>query len=146
MLRHPALLPLIGASLVAVWPMHCSSAAPGESAAAIVPRPVLKKPESFAVDAKGTRHRGIDYKPPPPWINDAIKTAAPEYPFQDRRQHHQGNGVVRLTLDLKSGSVVQATVIKSTGFTTLDRCSVAAFRQWKWKPGKWKEIDMPVTF
>jgi TonB family protein len=117
-----------------------------ESAAAVVPSPVHGRPESFAVDAKGMRHRGIDYNATPPWISDAIKTSAPEYPFQERLKHDQGSGIVRLTLDLKSGSVAQATVIKSTGFTTLDRCAIAAFRQWKWKPGKWKEIDMPVTF
>jgi TonB family protein len=49
-------------------------------------------------------------------------------------------------LDLRTGAVTQVTVIKSTGFIALDRSAVSALRRWHWKPGKWREIYMPVTF
>jgi TonB family protein len=55
-------------------------------------------------------------------------------------------GIFRLTLDLKTGAVTRVTIVKSTGFLTLDRAAMAAFRRWRWKPGKWKEIDMPIRF
>jgi TonB family protein len=93
-----------------------------------------------AVDARGVLHRGK------PWINDRTNSVAPAYPFSDRLHRHQGTGVIRLTLDLKTGTVRQVSVVKSTGFRTLDACAMSAFRQWRWRPGKWKEINLPVTF
>ena len=79
-------------------------------------------------------------------MNDRTKTVAPDYPFAERRYHHEGTGIIRLTLDLKSGAVTRASVAKTTGFTALDASAISAFRQWRWKPGRWKEISLPVTF
>ena len=59
---------------------------------------------------------------------------------------HPGRGIIRLTVDLKTGVATKATVIKSTGFRTLDSCAVASVQRWTWKPGKWKEIDLPIIF
>jgi TonB family protein len=101
---------------------------------------------SSAVDAKGVRHQASDYAGTAPWINDRVKFVAPEYPYSERLHRHEGQGIVQLTLDLKTGLVTTSTVIKSTGFSTLDNCAVSAFQRWTWKPGKWKEIDLPVTF
>src|SRR6266404_7828232 len=82
-----------------------------------------------AVDAKGVRHRGDDYPAKhPPWLDDRVAAFAPDYPYADRAQHHQGVGLFRLTLDLKTGSVSKVTMLKSTGFTSLDGCAVASFR------------------
>jgi hypothetical protein len=30
--------------------------------------------------------------------------------------------------------------------TVPESLETAALRQWRWKPGKWKEIDIPVSF
>ncbi len=95
-------------------------------------------PLSNAVDVKGVRHRGSDYIGPAPWTVDQIKTVAPQYPYAERTRHHAGSGLFRVTLDPATGSVERVTVVKSTGFP--------AFRRWRWKPGKWKEIDLPITF
>jgi TonB family protein len=102
--------------------------------------------DTSAVDAKGVRHHGREYAGNPPWLNDLLKSVASEYPYEDRRLRHQGRGIIRLTLDLKTGVVTKATVIKSTGFSTLDSCAVASAQRWTWKPGKWKEIDLPIIF
>jgi TonB family protein len=99
-----------------------------------------------AIDAKGVRHRGNDYVSRPPWMNDVLHTVVPEYPASERAQHHKGRALLRLTLDLKTGSVNRAIVIRSSGFAALDTSAVAAFRQWRWRPGRWKEIDVPVRF
>jgi TonB family protein len=37
-------------------------------------------------------------------------------------------------------------MIQSTGTPALDESAMEALRQWQWKPGKWKEIDVPITF
>jgi TonB family protein len=101
---------------------------------------------SSAVDAKGVHHDPHSYKGNPPWLVDRVGGPAPEYPIDERRMRHQGNAIVRLTLDLKTGHVVKASLLKSSGYPTLDKCAIAAFSRWTWRPGKWKEIDLPVTF
>jgi|ERR1043166_3896130 TonB family protein len=102
--------------------------------------------ESTAVDAHGRHHRAEDYPGNPPWLLDTIRTVAPDYPESERRQRHQGGAIIHVTLDLKTGSVVAATLTRSTGFTTLDASALTAFRQWRWKPGKWKEMTISVRF
>jgi TonB family protein len=100
-----------------------------------------------ALDAKGRWHNGNDYpRNHPPWLDDVRKTVAPEYPYQDRARHNQGVGLFRLTLDLQTGAVMNVSVIRSTGFRTLDDAAITAFRKWQWKSGKWKLIEMPITF
>jgi TonB family protein len=79
-------------------------------------------------------------------MDDAIKTVAPKYPYEDKALRHDGSGWFRLTVDLNTGSVSKVTVIKSTGFPKMDNEAEYAFRRWRWKPGKWKEIDIPITF
>jgi len=100
-----------------------------------------------AIDANGKLHRGKDYHSQTlPWINDRINNVAPTYPFSERLHRHQGYGIIRLTLDLKTGTVMQASVVKSTGFSTLNDCALSALRQWRWRPARWKEINLPVQF
>jgi len=102
---------------------------------------------SSAVDGRGVRHQARDYgEKHPPWMDDAIKTVAPEYPYEARSRRIQGSGLFRLSLDLNTGSVSKVTVIESTGSPMLDNSATTALRHWRWKSGKWKEIDFPITF
>ena len=101
---------------------------------------------SAAVDAKGVRHRGSEDSGLAPWMTDAVKTVNPDYAYRERALGQQGSGLLRLTLDLKTGLVTKVAVVKSTGYPALDDSATNAFRKWRWKPGKWKEIDVPVTF
>jgi TonB family protein len=103
--------------------------------------------DSSAVDAKGVRHAATAYpRNHPPWRDDCIKAVGPEYPYTDRQRGHMGTGLYRQYVDLKTGVVTNVAVVKSTGVATLDNSAVAAFRKWRYKPGKWKEVDLPVTF
>ncbi len=99
-----------------------------------------------AVDAKGVRHRGIDYNGLAPWIGDAIKKQRPKYPYEQRARDIGGIGMVRVTLDLSTGSASKVAMVRSTGVPALDSSAMEAFRQWRWKPAKWKEIDVPIIF
>lgn len=101
---------------------------------------------SAAIDAKGVFHKGREYAGVPPWINDRIRSPGPEYPYSERLYRHQGVGMIRLKLDMKTGVVTKAIVFKSTGFPGLDQSAVSAFKRWTWKPGRWMEIYLPVTF
>jgi len=79
-------------------------------------------------------------------MRDAIKKQGPKYPYELRVRDIGGMGVVRVTLDLGTGAVSKLAMVHSTGVPALDSSVMEAFRQWQWKPGKWKEIDVPVTF
>lgn len=103
-------------------------------------------PLSSALDAKGVRHRGTDYIGPAPWMNDRIKIVSLKYPYEARVRHIQGSGLFRLSLDLNTGSVSKVTVIQSTGSPMLDNYTSDTLHGWRWKLGRWREVDMPVTF
>ncbi len=108
---------------------------------------VFLTPETSALDANGLRHRGIEYgRNGRSWLQDVIKAVTPDYPYSDRILHHDGIGLFQISLDLKAGSVSRVTVLKSTGFPSLDTSVASALRQWRWKPGKWKEIEITVGF
>ena len=98
------------------------------------------------LDAHGVRHYGDQYSGRAPWMNDITYKFAPDYPLGERVIHHVGSGLFRVSLDLKTGSVTSVRMLKSTGFPVLDQCASDAFRRWRWRPGKWKEVDLPVTF
>jgi outer membrane biosynthesis protein TonB len=36
--------------------------------------------------------------------------------------------------------------VRSTGYGLLDSAAIAALRRWRWKPGTWREVDMPIAF
>ena len=100
-----------------------------------------------AVDAKGNRHTIAAHSGRfAPWVQDCVKCVAPYYSYGDRRLRHTGEGWFRIYLDLQTGVVTEIAVLKSTGFATLDDSAIAAFRRSRWKPGRWKQIDMPVRF
>ncbi|MFN2621675.1 MAG: TonB family protein [Chthoniobacterales bacterium] len=102
---------------------------------------------SAAIDINGVRHLARDYHPKmPPWIVEQQNAVPPEYPYYDRRDHHQGVGFFRLYLDVRNGGVGRIEMVKSTGYETLDHATMKALQKWTWKPARWKQIDIPVRF
>jgi TonB family protein len=100
-----------------------------------------------AVDTRGQRYFGKDYPEKlMPWMVDRVYSISPDYPYGDRAQRHEGTGYFRLSLAPKTGTVTQVRVVRSTGFASLDACATTALRRWRWRPGKWKEIETSVTF
>ena len=137
------ILVLLAASANAQRITHLGSHIPDESSVAYLN---ISGHNTNAVDANGVRYQGNDHAGNRLWLNDCVQSVAPDYPYSARVNQFQGRGVIRLTLNLRTGLVEKATLIKSTGFDILDACAISAFQQWAWKPGRWKEIDVPVTF
>jgi len=79
------------------------------------------------------------------WQKDLIRSVPPIYPYNDRAAWREGAGVFHLALD-PAGSVRQVTVTRSTGQWSLDKAAIAALKQWRFKPGSWKSLDIPVAF
>jgi TonB family protein len=102
---------------------------------------------SNGVDAKGGRHSASEYHgKKPQWVIDAVHVVRPDYPSRDQRRGYQGLGVFRVGIDLTKGTARNVTIVRSTGHTDLDRKSLLALRQWRWKPGTWREVDVPIVF
>jgi TonB family protein len=95
-----------------------------------------------AIDAAGKRHFESRELPGP----RPQKFVMPVYSHGDRLTRRQGVGLFRMYIDLKTGFVTQVAVVKSTGWWSLDTSAVNALRKWRWKPGTWKEVDVPVRF
>jgi TonB family protein len=107
-----------------------------------------QKTGGTAVDIKGVRHTAREYPGHRgPWdIVDRIKAVAPAYTYEDRARHRQGSGFFAVFIDANTGVPTRVTMIKSTGHPTLDQAAIEALQSWRWKPGRWKEVDIPVTF
>lgn len=83
----------------------------------------------------------------PPWMRrDVLHAVGAKYPADDQRRHHVGVGLFRITIDSGTGKVSDVSVLKSTGFRMLDWSCLNALRRWRWKPGTWREVDVPITF
>jgi hypothetical protein len=73
---------------------------------------------------------------------------APEPVFVEgaRKDIGVSQGVYRLTINQQTGLVDEVGVLKKTGTQKLDGTAVLAFFKWKFKPGAFKQIDIPITF
>ncbi len=67
------------------------------------------------------------------------------YPYEARRTHATGSGVVVVSVS-PSGSVTDASMGKSTGSSVLDNAAVSAFRNARFKPGTVPKVKIPITF
>ena len=132
------------ALLFAAWTVVSSVALYAQSGSSAY----QKSKGGTAVDVKGIRHKGREYRDQhAPWnFADRIKAVAPDYSVADRARRHQGSGLFGVILDPKTGAVTRVTIIESTGHPSLDNSATTALRRWRWKPGKWKEIDIPIMF
>ena len=76
----------------------------------------------------------------------ATYTPTPQYLFEARAKHLQGEGVVRLDVERKTGHVTSARMLQSTGHQILDDEAVKTFRAWRFKPGSVSGVRIPVRF
>jgi TonB family protein len=79
-------------------------------------------------------------------MEDILYKVGPRYPSDYRRARIGGTGRFRMNIDFKTGKVTSVTVVKSTGNDGLDREAIYALRRWRFKPGKAKEVEIPITF
>ena len=79
---------------------------------------------------------------------DILKQVPPKYPYEARKHHITGSGVLILHVDRASGTVTSVSVDRSTGHKILDDAGVDAFRQWRFRPGAVTagRIWMPIRF
>jgi TonB family protein len=71
----------------------------------------------------------------------------PDFPPTAQSQNTMGGqGVYRLVINQKTGTVDEVGVLRRSGFQPLDAVAVMTFFQWKFRPGTLKQLDVPVSF
>lgn len=76
----------------------------------------------------------------------SISAPRPDYPDYARAHHLTGSGIVVVTVDLRTGYVESARILKSSGHRILDEAALAAFRRWRFKPGTTPEVRIPFRY
>ena len=76
----------------------------------------------------------------------ALMAPRPEYPYEARRQRLTGSGVALLSINSDTGSVVEVSMLRSTGSTVLDQATISGFRRWRFKPGTVSRVQSPITY
>jgi TonB family protein len=103
-----------------------------------------------ATDARGVKHvqniSDLKYLAFLPWKADLLFAPRPDYPRSERVQRNEGVAVIRLDIDIKTGSTTYVTLLKSSGFPKLDDAALRSLAKWRWKPGTWKQVEFPVIF
>ncbi len=75
----------------------------------------------------------------------AVKTPQPTYPYAARRDLREGRGVFRLLVG-PAGDVQSVTPLQTTGDSRLDEAAISALKEWRFVPGKVRELVEPVIF
>ena len=70
----------------------------------------------------------------------------PEYPKLANDRHWGGTVFVMLHIDKKSGLVTSVELVQSTGHKILDDAALAAYRNWRFKPGAVTAEAVPALF
>lgn len=81
------------------------------------------------------------------WIRDGdlVHHVIPKYPVEAREWGIQGTVVVRLDLR-PDGTVAKATAERKTRSLLLNGAAVDALRQWRFRPGKFETVRVPVKY
>ena len=74
-------------------------------------------------------------------------TAAPgaAYPEEAQKTKATGSGIYELRID-KAGKISAVAIVKSSGSAVLDKAATTAFKKWRFKPGVFQSVRIPVSW
>ena len=70
----------------------------------------------------------------------------PEYPYEARRQHLSGHGVVSFRVDHTTGLITSVEMFESTGSDMLDEAALRAAKLWRFEPRTTTHARVSVCF
>ena len=77
----------------------------------------------------------------------AVFAPRPQYPYEARSKGVTGRGVATVIVDTKTGLVIKAKMLRSTGSPILDNATLSAFGLWRFKPGSGTgKVEIPIAF
>ena len=74
-----------------------------------------------------------------------VSLTAPEFPWKAQRARVEGMGIYEFRID-RTGKPTEIVVVKSGGHFALDQAAQDAFIRWRFKPGVFASVRMPVTW
>lgn len=75
-----------------------------------------------------------------------LKGTPPAYPYEARRKGETGAGVALVIIDRKTGLVSRVVMYTSTGYADLDRATVRALQEWRFRPDTFKVVRVPIQY
>jgi TonB family protein len=75
----------------------------------------------------------------------ALYAPRPQLSREVRARHLGGQGLFALHIR-PDGTVSSAQALQSTGHEELDAASIAAFSKWRFYPGQFKVVKIPITY
>ena len=73
--------------------------------------------------------------------------AAPGAPYQEEAQKTKttGSGLYEIRID-PAGKATAVAIVKSSGSAVLDKAATTTFKTWRFKPGVFRSVRVPVTW
>jgi len=78
-------------------------------------------------------------------IRYALASPGPAFPEEAQKAKLTGNGVYELRIN-KGGSVTAVAILKSSGKPVLDKAATTTFKSWRFKPGVFTSVRVPVSW
>lgn len=78
-------------------------------------------------------------------MRNAITAPAAGFPEEARKAKLTGSGVYELQVN-KNGGITRVRVVKSSGSAVLDKAARDAFGKWRFKPGVFAKVRVPVSW
>jgi len=75
----------------------------------------------------------------------ATYTVKPEYPYELRARHIEGDGIFQLHIRA-DGTVSSVDTLRSTGNAGLDQCAKSAYLKWRFRVNRPTKVKIPITF
>lgn len=78
-------------------------------------------------------------------IRYALASPRPGYPQEAQRTKITGSGHYELRMHL-TGKITEVAIVKSSGSRVLDQAAWNAFMKWRFKPGVFTSVRVPVSW
>jgi TonB family protein len=74
-------------------------------------------------------------------------SAAPgaAYPEEAQKTKTTGSGLYEVRVDA-TGKVIAVAIVKSSGSPVLDKAATTAFKKWRFKPGVFRSVRVPISW
>jgi TonB family protein len=111
------------------------------AAALAITVPFARADQALAVWANGRVGSISDEE----MTRNAISSPPAPYPEEAQKRNLTGNGLYELRV-AKDGKVSQVAIVKSAGNRVLDQAARSAFLKWRFKPGVFVKVQIPVSW
>ena len=78
-------------------------------------------------------------------VGNTLAAPGAAYPEEAQKTKTTGSGVYEIRID-RAGTPTAVKVVKSSGSAVLDKAAMTAFKRWRFKPGIFQSVRIPVSW